>query len=71
MIAGIVIFGEVFPWLEAFYFSTSFGTFTLSQAFGLSHGATVFLIITVAIGGFALAERIESRYGYDPKPTES
>ena len=67
MITGIVLFGEVFPWLEGFYYSTAFGTFTLAQAFGLSHGAVVFLIVIAALGGFLLAERIEERNGNKPE----
>lgn len=59
MIFGIVLFGELFPVLEGFYYSTSFGTFTLAQAFGLSHGTMVFLVVAAALGGFILAERIE------------
>lgn len=62
MIAGIILFGEAFSLLDGFYHSSSMGEFTLPEVFGFSHGTTVFLIVVSAIGGFMLAERIETSH---------
>lgn len=60
--AGILIFGELFPWMEEFYSSTPMGSITLPGILGLSHGLTVFLVALMAIGGFAGATWVEKRY---------
>lgn len=59
MVTGIVGFGLVFPWIRPFYESTPKGAFTLPDVLHLPYGVVVFLIVAMALGGFALAERIE------------
>lgn len=61
MLAGIFIFGEVFPLLSSFYVSTPMGQTTLDQFFGLPYGVTVFLVVVLAVSGFYAAERIEKK----------
>ena len=61
MIAGIVLFGEMFPILEGFYNSTPVGEITLPQLVGVTPNVAMFFIILMALGGFALAGRIERR----------
>lgn len=61
MLAGIFIFGEVFPLLSSFYVSTPMGQTTLDQLFGLPYGVTVFLVVVLAVSGFYAAERIEKK----------
>lgn len=62
MFAGILLFGELFPFLEAWYSSTPMGEITLFQVFDLSHGTTVLLIVLAAIAGFYGAEKLEVRF---------
>ena len=59
IIAGILVFGEVFPLVSSFYTSTPMGQMTLPQLSGLSYGLIVFLVALMAIGGFAGATRVE------------
>lgn len=59
MASGIVGFGFAFPWIRWFYESTPRGALTLPEVFHLPHGVLVFLVVAIALGGFALAERIE------------
>lgn len=56
MFFGILVFGEVFPLVEKFYYSTPLGTVTLPQFLGLPYGLVVFLICVMAVGAFAAAE---------------
>jgi len=59
MIAGIFLFGEVFPFLRQFYNSTSLGPITLPQILGVSPNVAMFLIVAAAIAGFSLATKVE------------
>ena len=59
IIAGIFVFGEAFPLVSNFYTSTSMGRVTLPEFFHLSYGLVVFLLILMAIGGFAGATWVE------------
>ncbi|MBI4427814.1 MAG: YeeE/YedE family protein [Ignavibacteriales bacterium] len=62
MLAGILVFGELFPVLSSFYASSPMGEATLDQYFGLPYGATVFLVVLLALLGFYAAERIEKKF---------
>ena len=62
MFAGILLFGELFPFLGGWYSSTPMGEITLSQVFNLSHGTMVLLIVLAAIAGFYGAEKLEARF---------
>jgi hypothetical protein len=59
IIAGIVVFGELFPWAEGFYYATPMGQVTLPQLLNLPYGLVVFLVALMAIGGFAGATWVE------------
>ena len=61
MIAGIVIFGELFPRISEFYYSTPMGEAILPHYFHLPYGVLVFCIVIVALAGFAAAEWIEKK----------
>jgi hypothetical protein len=61
MIAGIVMFGEFFPRISAFYYSTPLGEATLPQYFHLPYGILVFSVVVLALSGFAAAEWIEKK----------
>lgn len=61
IIVGIFVFGEFFPLLSGFYESTAMGQVTIPQYFGLSYGIVVFLVVLMAIGGFAGAGWVEKK----------
>ncbi len=53
MLAGLAVFAESFPLLENFYNSTPMGRVTLPELFHIPYGLVVFLVVAMAIGGFA------------------
>src|SRR3989304_571971 len=59
MTTGILLFGEIFPYLSRFYDSTALGEVTLADAIGIPSNVMVFLIVVLAVLGFVAAERIE------------
>jgi uncharacterized membrane protein YedE/YeeE len=63
MIVGVFVFAEALPLLTSFYQSTARGALTLNEVFHLSRAATVFLLVVVALLGFAAAEAVERRSG--------
>ncbi len=56
IVAGIWVFGELFPLVETFYLSTGMGQVTLPQLLGVPYGVVVFLVCVMAVGAFAAAE---------------
>lgn len=56
VMAGIFVFGEIFPWINDFYYSTNMGRVFLPDYLGLSYGMVVFLVVLMAVGAFAAAE---------------
>ncbi len=63
VIAGIFVFGEIFPWISDFYYSSNMGRVFLPDYLGLSYGMVVFLVVIMAIGAFAAAEWGERKMG--------
>ena len=61
MFMGVLATGLVLPRFAALYASTPRGRFTLPEALHLSYGTVVLLIVLIALGGFAVAGRIEGR----------
>ncbi len=61
MMTGILLFGEVYPFIEVWHNSTPMGEITLASFFNLSHGTTVFLIVAIALLGFYGAEKLEAQ----------
>jgi hypothetical protein len=61
IIVGILMFGEVFPLVSNFYMSTPMGQITLPQITGLPYGLLVFIVVLMALGGFAGAEWVEKK----------
>lgn len=57
--AGILIFGEMFPLIAAFYTATPMGQVTLPQIMNIPYGVVVFAVILMAVGGFAGATWVE------------
>ena len=54
--AGIFVFGEIFPFITDFFYSTHLGKVTLPDFLNLSYGMVVFLVVLMALGAFAAAE---------------
>jgi len=61
MFTGVLATGLAFPALLTFYESGARGAFTLPQLLNLPYGLVVFLVVLMALAGFAAAERIEKR----------
>ncbi|MEO7972912.1 MAG: hypothetical protein ABIU84_04945, partial [Thermoanaerobaculia bacterium] len=62
LFGGVLGFGwavGVLPRLAAFYTGGGRGRYLLPELLGISYGATVLLIVIVALAGFALVERVE------------
>jgi hypothetical protein len=60
MIAGIVLFGELFPLFESFYASTPMQHANLSDVLSISYGTLVLIVTLAALAAFVGAEKIES-----------
>ena len=58
---GIFLFGETFDYFYDFLYSTSLGSVTLPQMFGMPHGSVVLIIVIMALLGFVGAETLEKR----------
>lgn len=63
VMAGIFFFGEFFPLLSGFFYSTNMGEITLPQLINLPYGLIVFLVVLMAIGAFTGAEWLERKFG--------
>ena len=61
VIAGIWVFGESYPLSKGFYGSGSLGRLTLPEAFHMSQGLVVLLVVLMAVGGFIAAGWVERR----------
>jgi uncharacterized protein len=61
MILGIFVFGEAFPLIRDFYYSTPAGNVTFPQILNISYGTLVFVTVIIAIAGFVAAENIEKK----------
>jgi hypothetical protein len=69
--AGTFLFAELFPLLSEFYNSTSMGRVTIPQYFNLSYGVVVFLVVLMAIGGFAGTGWVEKKFASLAKEQKS
>lgn len=63
MLAGIAAFSETFDaWFAGWAHATAMGRATLPKALGLPYGAVVLGVVLMALGAFALAERVEAYF---------
>ena len=53
---GIFVFGEAFPYITDFFYSTPMGQITLPELFGIDHGIILLAVIILAIAGFTAAD---------------
>jgi hypothetical protein len=63
---GVWAFGETVASYEGFWLSSHMGRLTLPEWLGLSAGATVLLVVAMAVGAFRLAEVVERRFAPAP-----
>jgi len=70
VMAGIFVFGEIYPLIEKFYYSTNLGSLTIPQYFDMSYGMVVFFVVLMALGAFAAAEWAEKKFA-DKNPENS
>ena len=61
LFAGVLATGAALPSVRAFYESTARGTFTLPDVVRLPYGVVVLGVVVLALGAFAVAERLEAR----------
>ena len=61
MLAGILLFGQLFPWLESFYTSGEMGAITLPELSGLPRWLVVAVVIGLALLAFGGAEQVERK----------
>lgn len=61
MLFGVLLFNEIFGWVEPFYRSTALGQLTIPELLGAPFGAVVGLIVIAALGAFKAGEWLESR----------
>jgi len=59
LMAGIFVFGEIFPLIEGFYNITPMGQVTLPEILKISYGLIVLIVVLIAVGGFAGATLVE------------
>lgn len=62
LLFGILLFGEVYPWIEGFYLAGAMGQVTFASVFGIPEGVVVFLLLIIAFVGFWISEQLEDRY---------
>jgi uncharacterized membrane protein YedE/YeeE len=62
MVTGILIFGEIFPLIRDFYFSTYMGQITFDKLLNIPLPLAVIVTIILALAGFAAAEKIEKKF---------
>jgi hypothetical protein len=60
LLVGILLFGELYPYLEDIYTATPLGQITMVEYFDMPAGILVFIISLVAILGFWASEKLES-----------
>jgi rhodanese-related sulfurtransferase/uncharacterized membrane protein YedE/YeeE len=70
MIAGLVGFAEVYPYIQNFVTITPMGQITLPRLLNLPYGLLVFAVVLMALGAFIAGEWAEKKFGgkeADPK----
>lgn len=65
---GSLIFGDLFPIWKNFYEADYRGVFRLNELFNISLGATIFLVVLVAIEGSLLLRRAQRYFWADRRP---
>lgn len=64
ILAGMFVFGELYPSLQNFVDSSSIGKQTFYGYFNIPYGVAVLLVIAMALGGFWGATIIEKKFAH-------
>ena len=64
IVAGMFIFGELYPSVQGFLDSSALGKQTLYGYFNIPYGVVVLLVIAMAGGGFWGATILEKKFAY-------
>ena len=59
LLAGLFVFGEAYSSIAGLVNANAMGQVTIPEAFHMSYGVVVFLVVLVALGGFWGAEKVE------------
>ena len=62
MAFGVFVFGEAFPLIKDFYYSSPMGDATFPGLLNISYGTMVLIVSILALAGFFVAERVEKRF---------
>jgi len=62
-LVGVFAFGETVGYFDTFYYSSYMGRFLLPEFLGISTGATVVLVVIMALGAFWMADKAEAVFG--------
>ncbi len=68
---GVLFFGELFPFYEHFYESTSLGPIKVYDSLNIAQGTFAFLLIAIALGAFAVTTILEKRVNKSQAPSLS
>jgi rhodanese-related sulfurtransferase len=68
-ILGVFVFGELYPFYDRFYESTSLGAIKVFDSLGISQGLFAFLLIAMAVGAFTVTTIIEKRVNKTNAPS--
>jgi uncharacterized membrane protein YedE/YeeE len=64
LIAGMFIYGEMYPSVQCFADSSPLGKQTIYGFFNIPYGAVVLIVIVLAAVGFRVATMVEKRYAH-------
>lgn len=62
MVFGIFLFGEGFPLIKNFYYSTPMGSVSIPDLLNVSYGTIIFMVVIIALIGFVVSEKVEKRF---------
>ncbi|MGA2623893.1 MAG: YeeE/YedE thiosulfate transporter family protein [Bacteroidota bacterium] len=68
---GVLFFGELYPFYEHFYESTSLGPIKVYDSLNIAQGTFAFLLIAIALGAFAVTTILEKRVNKTQAPSLS
>jgi len=63
LIAGVIVFAEVYAWIATFVWSGSLESSTLADLLGLPFWLLAALVVLMALGTFWLVRRLEAKAG--------
>jgi hypothetical protein len=64
LVAGMLVYGEMYPSVQCFADSSPLGKQTLYGFFHIPYGLVVLLVIAMALGGFWVAARLEKKFAH-------